>query len=860
MSRARHLLRAAAFVFALSRAAAGAENALAPENPCVTFRPGRFGEFLLESNGAPVLIQEAGGYPLQTWRDGQWREIPGRTADGRISDAIETAPGRWLAVIQKSTEEAVLEEYASGKFRHLGRLVGKFEHPTLHRAADGTVWVTSSEGAAYALKDGKTVEHAFGPPVVKGGCYTYYPPTLSLEVPGRGLWFWSHVQHEALNFGGHAKPALEGFHVYQDGAWRIVPRDGGKLGGLVLDGSGALLAGSRYEGLFRFDPATGAAENLDIPLPENEHTLFLHRNPAGHLLMVVARPSLLMRLAPMRNGWLGQLLAIRDSQIQVLLDGVDFSRDYYDKGRPAVDVPEGTFLAEPQSGLLFISADATTVRRLDWRFGVPLRHIDRMRVHGRQLFLLDRQQGFAILDYPTLLEMDESPVAENWSEHIAAAPPAVAPDGSAWFVTASVPGELRHWRGTNETSVSLEGSQFPVKSLWYLTIDSRNRPWLISNFETHRTAFLENGAGRSFDLRENAYETVAREEAGHPDFRVGTPADHCFPVFAGDGRVAYQNEWSRLCSFDGEKWDAGYQQELIDGRRPEGPPAYLDGVLTAKAGDAFYQRIDGQWRAVGSGIQWPYARDPRRKDVEGVPKGFPGDPGQISIRIRDNLGTIWMGNFDHLWRGLDDAWVPFATSNTPLRMGATVMDVQVDGSGAIWFTLGGGEYSRLARYQPPGTPPGLAWDRRPPRRTRSESLELSVRTTDAKKPLALVRFQLDDGPWRRVDGGPDALGRIHLDGLRNGPHVVRIQAFDPLLRTSDLLEHRFDVARDYARDIRRWLPILSSRDFAQREEAARQLVAIGRPALPALAVTTQKADASARWWHRAVIEEIERGP
>ena len=124
-------------------------------------------------------------------------------------------------------------------------------------------------------------------------------------------------------------------------------------------------------------------------------------------------------------------------------------------------------------------------------------------------------------------------------------------------------------------------------------------------------------------------------------------------------------------------------------------------------------------------------------------------------------------------------------------------------------------------------------------------------------PLFLVHCQLDDGLWRRADGA-SAPGRIRLAGLRNGGHVGCVQAFDPLLRASNLLEHRFEVARDLDREIRRWLPELSAPGHARREAAARQLAAIGRPALPALAAAEPAAPPDARWWFRAVTEEIQR--
>ncbi len=47
----------------------------------------------------------------------------------------------------------------------------------------GTTWITSQDGAAYALRDGKLVTHRFGPEVREevGRFSGRYPPTLSLD-------------------------------------------------------------------------------------------------------------------------------------------------------------------------------------------------------------------------------------------------------------------------------------------------------------------------------------------------------------------------------------------------------------------------------------------------------------------------------------------------------------------------------------------------------------------------------------------------------------------------------------------------------------------------------------------------------
>jgi len=812
---------------------------------------------LIRSDGAIILFPSDHNGAARVWQGGNWREDTTLVTEGIVRDAILVENGCWRLVSQVSNEDVVLHEYSGSQLRLLGRLSGKFERPTLHQGTDGSLWVASAEGSAYGLKDGRAFTHEFGAEVnKKGGCYTYYPPTLSFAVPDRGLWFWSHVQHEGLDSEDVRKSVIKGFDVYQDGKWRVVSHEGGKLGGAILRDSKTIIAGSRYDGIFTMDVESGVVHKMDIALPPYENPMFLHRTAAGRLLTIVARRAQFVRLSPAHDGWIGQLLALKDGRVRTLLTNVDFKRVCHDKGRPTADVPEGTFLAEAHSGLLFVSSDLDMVKRLDWRYGIPVPNIDRMRILDRCLCILDRERGFAILDYPRLLRIPESSATTSWAVLATAAPATICADKSIWYVTASDPAEVCHRTGTNETRISTAGSEFPVEHLWYLTTDSKSRPWLISNFVTHRTAFLDQGKWRTFDLRETAYSTVAMEEAGHSEYHVGNPSEHCYPVFAGDGRVAYHNEWGRICVFDGEKWDAGYGQGKIDGRSPEGPPFYRGGVLTVRAGDGYYEHLKGRWQATHADVRSPYGEHPRRNYESDIPRSFPGDTSKSGIRIRDNQGTMWIGDADSLWRGLNDIWVPFPVRGSPIGMASGVTSIQVDGTGSIWFTLGGGDYTRLARYQPDGSPPTVVWDATPAAESDTGSFESAVRATGSGARF-IVRHQLDDGVWQEASV-TQRVHVVHSERIPNGSHTIRVQLFDDLLRASVPLEHAFTVSRDYEQEVRTWSSLLLSSEFAQRELAAKELVSIGHPSLSALRRLERDAHIGQQWWIRAVKEEIER--
>lgn len=95
-----------------------------------------------------------------------------------------------------------------------------------------------------------------------------------------------------------------------------------------------------------------------------------------------------------------------------------------------------------------------------------------------------------------------------------------------------------------------------------------------------------------------------------------------------------------------------------------------------------------------------------------------------------------------------------------------------------------------------------------------------------------------------------------MENLLNGMHKIEVRAYDHLLRSSPLLTSTFEVRRDYAAEVRDIISQLS--DPNKREAAARALVLIGRPAVPALTAQIEKANSQLRWWIQAILDEIDR--
>ena len=69
-------------------------------------------------------------------------------------------------------------------------------------------------------------------------------------------------------------------------------------------------------------------------------------------------------------------------------------------------------------------------------------NIHRMRIQGNLLYLLDREKGFAILDRQKLLGQTESHQVKQWQVYTTAGDPVLSTDGSVWWLSANLSGEL----------------------------------------------------------------------------------------------------------------------------------------------------------------------------------------------------------------------------------------------------------------------------------------------------------------------------------------------------------------------------------------------------------------------------------
>jgi hypothetical protein len=818
---------------------------------------GAYREFVVDADGSVVLY--AGN--VLRWQEGKWSQADNLRTEGSVYDAVRAPDGKWFIVCQQSLEQAVLYQYSGSTLTKIAVVPGRFMlGTTLHLASDGVVWIASKGPNLYGVKDGKPIIHEIFPGLSSQSYFSSFPPIVSLSIPNRGLWFWSHGDYRANR--AMESMSLKGFQIYDEGQWRTAPHPGGLLGGATLIDSNNVLYATRYQGLFSLSTADRSGKDVDFTLPDKEACVFLHSTPSRRVIAITAEPIASSQLMRTEAGAFGKLVVFENGRAKVLLDGIDLSEGRFDKGRPVVDTSQGTFIATVGRGLVFISSDGSQARRLDWRYNIPTPNVDRMRVQGDLLYLLDRTKGFAIVNWKKLLNRSESLEKDRWKVYVTATEPASTPDGALWWLDANnTSGQLNRWREGNLTHVSLEGSGIARAAVAFVAADTKGSVWLLPQQTDQSVARFKNGKWLNFKGCDAAWKEMALQEKGNPLFGFGE-CPVC-PIFDGNGKIVYRdNTMRRIRYFNGELWITIPFSPSNEFNSTDVPLSFVNGILTAKFRSGYYQFIEGRWQSkssVGEIAAWPLSTE---SSIGGMgimltpPGSFPGDKNNLKISLRDSIDTVWMGNIEELYRGVEDFWIRLPTAGTPLYATEYLTKVLVDESGDVWFVLQNGASLQLAHYISPGKRPMLEWTKPPDSITRTTKAVFAFRVQGVQG-RGMLRYRSDEGSWLQIPW-TSLQQELVVENLPNGAHTIEVRAYDELLRSSQPLTCAFEVKRDYSAEVRDLISQIETSGLNKRETIARTLVSIGRIAEPALKAKKEKADGSLRWWIQAILDEIDR--
>jgi hypothetical protein len=434
------------------------------------------------------------------------------------------------------------------------------------------------------------------------------------------------------------------------------------------------------------------------------------------------------------------------------------------------------------------------------------------------------------------------------------------PDGTWCAVSATNGGCVVLFGPQGKELTAPVPKDFRVENLYYLSTDSAGGLWLFPS-SGRNTAYHDGrdwqvyrpdeSRGLRYHSKEIGFEAqLAKGE----NYRIGTPTDQYYPTFTRDGRILYQNEWRRVCYFDGKQWHAPYGNNEVGGSTAADHPFFHEGKVTVRVGGKCYQMPEHAWSKTVDdrdeprpwqeipAVPQPFSQHaPPRPAVTGL-AGCPIPASEQAWQFNAE-GWTWVGNATTLAISLGQDWLTIPIAGTPLAEAGRITEIVADPHGRWFFGHSDAPPHRYTVYQAdrltvqPGSAT-LGTVNRP-----FASLALAWQANRPAADLRL-RYRVDDGPWSALGPcGPVEPGPV----ATKGRHRLQIELVGrhELIRSAPL-NYDFEVDYDLQQIVAGLVAQLGANQFADRERAARELIRLGAPAQSQLTVAAASKDPEIR--------------
>jgi hypothetical protein len=461
--------------------------------------------------------------------------------------------------------------------------------------------------------------------------------------------------------------------------------------------------------------------------------------------------------------------------------------------------------------------------------------------------------------------------ANPWSTETFVSQLRQKPDGTYCAVSATNGGCVVVFgpQGKEYTApVPAEG--FRVEHLYCLSTDTAGGLWLFPS-SGRNTAYHDGKEWRIYrpddtrGLRYHSKEIAFEAQlAKGENYRIGVPTDQYYPTFTRDGRILYQNEWRRVCYFDGQQWHAPYGNNEVGGSTVADHPFFHEGKVTVRVGGKCYQMPDGAWSKTVDDrddprpwqevpdVPQPFSQHaaPRREIAE--PADCPIPAGERTWKFQAD-GWFWVGSATQLVGSPGQEWIVISVADTPLATARQVHEVLADPQGRWFFGYDVRPY-RYAVYQAERLtvqlgPAALGAVNRP-------FATLQPAWQANRKPDELqLRYRVDGGPWSDLRPcGPIDHGVITTPGR----HRLQIEFFGrrELLRSVPLT-YDFEVGYDLKQLIPALVVQLGASGSADREQASADLLRLGEAAVPFLTEAANHHDPEIRLRARDLLSALQ---
>jgi len=314
-----------------------------------------------------------------------------------------------------------------------------------------------------------------------------------------------------------------------------------------------------------------------------------------------------------------------------------------------------------------------------------------------------------------------------------------------------------------------------------------------------------------------------------------------FWVFEGLGDQLTEHydgkKWER---FGKERWNE-LQQRVVQRVRQAAQPVPQMMV------------IDGRAVLIGQ----PAIVNPQVPGVA-APASAPGDcpiPTTEQIWCRQQDGWTWVGGRDTVACTPGEGWVTIPTKRSPLDGRTAVKDLFRDPQGRWWFWIEG-RYGHYAVYQPRKVKLEAQTANLGKIAEPNQTLKLGLQCEVPLDGLVL-RARLDDGAWAAyaTDKG------FTIGTVTRGKHKITVDGLGKTeMVAAGPVMFEFESTFDAEAAIDAWIVKLGDPSHKIREQATKDLISVGKPAIEAVRKAATSEDPEVAGRAKEVLKTIDPKP
>ncbi len=755
------------------------------------------------------------------------------------------------------TKQFLLTEHKGNDSHILARWQGDDGQFRLFRSSRAT-WITSWGKHIYRIENG-TVARVYdieSPQLHEGNVshQTLSPGNNPLEMleDARGhIWFWSNGFESGFN-----NLSLRGLLEFDGQQWLHHPQLQGipdkPLAALVERDAHTFWLAERDGGLFEFDIDTLMGKRVADPLPRAFEEIQTIRQLGGGWYFIANSPEVIEPSGDssqrQSDVWRWQAPSTNSAQghFKRILHGVDYSGQFGQRpNRPLLATNTGLWIGALSGGAWWLPFAAKQPPvHIDWRQDLLLADVNALFLQndGR---LMASTRGSTVPDLLPYLGVTPSQTPQAFTAY---GPLLEAPNHHLWRVPSLKERILQEWDGKRWKSYSLP-APYHLNSLFYLSADTRGRIWLLPDSKDGPAALLTPST-RSWQFYPSFRQALQKQlkqwgVARFVGLKVGNGQYQVPRAFAPD-RLAFHSPNNELCFFDGQGWHTWNIKDIVGAEQMEyaeweGTP-YFDatGVLCANIDDTTWQWTPTTSWAFHEYIPYPFATP--------EPPAFVSRTSEATLH--DSSGVIWELKNRQLWKA---AWglhepMPNSSALLPLRDGRKLTGVFLDSRGVALLATGNKgsrEYFWTSDLPPDTrisvTPQSLGLFR------------LRFRAIPQIQEKHWFRWRLTGGEWSKPQTDPI----LPLSIGSAGTYRVEVAAINAHLQI-DLSPATTTLRVPVASraQLARLLSMLSSPNYAERENAVKSFSIQSATALPFLRAARRTANADLQWWIDAALQEI----